>query len=102
MLNGNLQNYTMLDKPEPEFQEYMDITGKALYNLFGQTSLNVDLMYRKQRGNGIDLDLLTSRTEITSTMNRLNLTLGVELYKRTYIGEILNFKGAYIKIIRSF
>jgi hypothetical protein len=102
LLNGNLQNYTMLDKPEPEYQKYMDITGKAIYTIFRQTNLNVDLMYRKQRGNGIDLDLLTSRTEITSTMNRLNLTLGVEVYKRTYIGEILNFKGAYIKIIRSF
>jgi len=102
MLNGNMQDYVMLDKPEPEYQKYMDVTGKAIYTIYKQTSLNVDLMYRKQKGSGIDLDLFTAKTEITSTMSRLNLTLGVEVYRRNYVGEILNFKGTYIKIVRKF
>jgi len=102
MLNGNMQDYVMLDKPEPEYQKYTDVSGKAIYTLFKQTSLNVDLMYRKQKGSGIDLDLFTAKTEITSTMSRLNLTLGVEVYRRNYVGEILNFKGTYVKIVRKF
>ena len=102
MLNGNLQDYTMLDQPEPEYQKYMDITGKATYSLFNQTQLNLDLMYRNQKGRGIDLDLLSSKLEVTSTLNRLFLTFGLEVYRRNYVGEIINFKGTYIKLIRKF
>jgi hypothetical protein len=102
MLNGNMQNYVMLDKPEPEYQNYMDITGKAIYNMFKQTSLNIDLMYRKQIGEGIDLNLYTARTEIISQINLLYLTLGVEVYKRDYVGEVINFRGTYVKIVRKF
>ena len=102
MLNCNLQEYVMLDEPEPKYQEYMDITGKANYSLLKQTQLNLDLMYRKQKGRGIDLDLLSSKLEITSAMNRLYLTFGLEVYRRNYVGETINFKGTYIKIIRKF
>jgi hypothetical protein len=102
MLNGNMQNYVMLDKPEPEHQDYMDMTGKVIYTIYKQTSLNVDLMYRKQTGQNIDLNLFTARSEITSQINLLYLTLGVELYKRDYVGEVINFKGTYVKIVRKF
>ncbi|MFZ4549852.1 MAG: hypothetical protein ACOYN4_20555, partial [Bacteroidales bacterium] len=102
MLNGNLQDYVMLDETEPKYQKYMDVTGKATYSLFNQTQLNLDLMYRKQKGRGIDLDLLSSKLEVTSTMNRLFLTFGLEVYRRNYVGEIINFKGTYIKVIRKF
>jgi hypothetical protein len=102
MLNGNLQNYVMLDKPEPEYQNFMDITGKAIYSIFRQTNLNIDLMYRKQTGQGIDLDLLSLKSEITSQLNLLYLTFGLELYKRNYVGEVVNFRGTYVKLIRKF
>ena len=102
MLNGNIQDYTMLDEPESKYQKYMDVTGKITYSFLRQTNLNVDLMYRKQTGRGIDLDLLTGKAEITSSINRLYVTLGLELYRRNYIGEQINFKGTYIKIVRKF
>ncbi|MFA5970869.1 MAG: hypothetical protein WC780_00860 [Lentimicrobiaceae bacterium] len=102
MLNGNWQDYAMLDKPEAEYQRYMDVTGKAIYTISKHTSLNIDLMYRKQTGRGIDLDLLTAKTEVISSINRLFLTLGVEVYKRNYVGEIINFKGTYVKLVRKF
>jgi hypothetical protein len=101
-LNGNIQDYVMLDKPEPEYQKYMDVTGKATYTIYKQTSLNLDLMYRKQTGRGIDLDLLSAKTEIISSINRLYLTVGLEVYKRNYVGEIINFKGTYFKLVRKF
>ena len=92
----------MLSKPEPEYQKYMDITGKAIYTIYKQTSLNLDLMYRKQTGRGIDLDLMSAKTEIISSINRLYLTVGLEVYKRNYVGEIINFKGTYFKLVRKF
>ncbi len=102
MLNGNMQDYVMLDKPEPEYQRYLDLTGKAIYTIYRNTNINLDLMYRKQSGRGIDLDLLTAKTEITSSVNRLYYTLGLEVYKRNYVGEVINFKGTYFKIVRKF
>lgn len=102
MLNGNAQNYVMLDEPEPKYQKYIDFTGRINYLFTKKTSLNIDMMYRKQTGRGIDLDLFTSKTEIITFINLLYITLGAEIYKRNYVGEQINFKGAYLKIARKF
>jgi len=102
MLDGNMQDYVMLDEPEPNYQKYTDITGKVVYAFMKHTSLNIDMMYRKQVGRGIDLDLITGKTELISTINFMLITLGMEVYKRNYVGEQINFKGAYIKITRKF
>ena len=102
MLNGNMQDYVMLDEPQPKYQKYMDVTGKLTWNVFRQTRMDLDLMWRKQEGRGIDLNLLTARAEITSTFNKLYFTLGAEIYRRNYIGERINFKGTYLKIVRRF
>ena len=101
-LNGNMQNYTMLNEPEARYQRYMDISGKAEYTIIKQTKLNLDVMYRKQSGRGIDLDLLTARLEITSVIYQLYVTAGVEVYRRDYIGDKINFKGTYIQLSRRF
>jgi len=102
MLNGNLQNYIMLDEAKPSHQKYADITGKVVYSFMKHTSLNIDMMYRKQTGRGIDLDLITGKTEVISSFNLLFITLGIEVYKRNYVGEQINFKGGYIKLARKF
>lgn len=102
MLTGNIQDYVMLDKPEPEYQKYMDFSSKAIYPVYKSTNINLDLMYRKQTGRGIDLDLMTAKAEINSSYNRLYVAAGVEVYKRNYVGETINFKGIYFKLVRKF
>ncbi len=101
-LNGNMQNYTMLNEPEARNQRYTDVSGKAEYNIIKQTKVNLEVMYRKQSGRGIDLDLLTARLELTSVIYQLYVTAGVEVYRRNYIGDKINFKGTYIQILRKF
>jgi hypothetical protein len=101
-VNGNLLNYTMLDETENRNQQFIDITAKCIYTLVKQTYLNLDIMYRKQTGHRIDLDLLISKAEINSTIRKMTLVAGMEIYKRNYVGEEINFKGAYLKIIRKF
>jgi len=102
ILNGNMQNYTMLNEPESRVQRYIDVTGKVEYIIVRQTKFNLDVMYRKQQGRGINLDLLTARLEFTSVIYQLYVTAGLEIYKRNYIGDKLNFKGTYIQISRKF
>ena len=101
-LNGNMQNYTMLNEPESRIQRYADVSGKVDYAFMRQTKLSLNVMYRKQSGRGIDLDLLTARLEVTSIIYQLYVTAGVELYRRDYIGDKINFKGTYIQILRKF
>jgi hypothetical protein len=102
MLNGDIQNYEMMEEADANYQKYMNATAKIIYHLIRQTNLNIDLMYRKQSGSNIDLSLITAKTEISSYINNLNLTLGFELYKRNYVGEKINFKSVFVKIIRKF
>jgi hypothetical protein len=102
MLNGNMQDYVMLNETQGRYQKYLDATSRLIYAVFKKTNLNIDVMYRKQSGRGIDLDLFTSRTEVISIINKLYLSVGIELYRRNYVGERINFKSIYLKIVRSF
>ncbi|MBI2966494.1 MAG: hypothetical protein HYY40_01605 [Bacteroidetes bacterium] len=99
-LNGNMQVYHLVN--ENINQEYSDVAGKIAWTVFKQTKLNFDLMYRKQNGTGIDLDMITAKGEITSVIRQLYLTAGLEWYTRNYIGEKINFKGAYLQLSRKF
>lgn len=101
-LNGNMQNYTMLNEPEARVQQYIDVSAKAEYTIIKQTKVNLDVMYRKQSGRGIDLDLVTARLELTSVIYQLFVKAGVEIYRRDYIGDKINLKGTYIQISRKF
>jgi hypothetical protein len=101
-LNGNMQNYTMLNEPESRIQRYADVAGKVEYVIVNQTKVNLDVMYRKQSGRGIDLDLVTARLEFSSVIYQLFVTAGVEVYRRNYIGDKINFKGIYMQILRKF
>ncbi len=100
--NGNLQTYNMLNEPLARIQQYADMTGRVEYAIIGQSRLNLDIMYRKQSGRGIDLDLVTARLEFSSVFYQLFIKAGVEFYRRNYIGEKINFKGTYIQISRKF
>jgi hypothetical protein len=99
-LNGNYRDYKEIDNETD--QKYTDVSGNIAYMFTAVSKLNVELGYRKQIGNAIDLDLLTLRTEFTTTYRQLFFKVGVELYRRTYLNEDVNFNGAYIQIIRNF
>lgn len=99
-LGGNYQDYHMIH--ENENQQFLDINSRISYSILRTTKFNLDCSYRKQQGRGIELELLTSRAEITSVIRQLYLTLGAEFYKRNYIAEKLMLKGVYVQIVRKF
>jgi len=99
-LNGNFRDIVRIDRIDN--QQYLDITGRAAYSFNPQTKLNLDLGYRNQEGRQIELDMVTARTEFTTLYRQLYFTAGLELFRRTYVGEILNFNGAYFKVERKF
>lgn len=99
-LNGNLQNYQMAS--ENTNRQDMDVSGKIAYSIFKNVQLSFDLMYRNMRGAGVNLDLTTSKLEITSNINKLFFSVGAEVYWNQTVNNITNFKGLYLQLKRSF
>lgn len=99
-LGGNMQTYNMIN--EDNTQRYIDVTTTMEYEVLKNTRLSWNMAYRNQSGRGIDLDLLSGRGEVTTNFRQLYFTLGAELYKRTYTGEKIYFKGGFFQIARKF
>jgi hypothetical protein len=99
-LNGNLRDYFMLD--DSTDQKYMDVTGSATYSFNRFFSVNVEVGYRKQIGQRIDLDLLIARGEFLATVRQMSFRIGLETYQRDYLHEKTSFIGGHIAITRTF
>lgn len=99
-LNGDLSDLTLTETDTNQLYAY--IFGKIIYQFKSQTKLNFDIGYRKQVGEQIDLNLITSRLEFNTIYRNLFIKIGTEVYKRNYIGEQINFGGVYFQIDRKF
>lgn len=83
-------------------QTYSNVTGKVTYRINNKSKLQLNLGYRKQEGKQIDLDLLTVKSEFTTAYRKLFFKLGLEMYKRIYVGTETLYKGTYFQIERRF
>ena len=99
-LNGNVRDYRMIS--EGEDQLYIDITGKAGYMLGRQSGVSLEFGYRRQVGQGIDLNLLMGRAEFTTMFRQFQVHIGLEAYGRDYLHENTSFIGANLRIVRTF
>jgi hypothetical protein len=99
-LNGNIRDYRMI--ADEVDQWYANLSGKLLYRIGPRMKVSLEGGYLNQRGANIDLDLLTSRAEFISIFNKLQLRLGLELYRRLYQNSDFAFNGAYVQITRRF
>ncbi|MFC2136898.1 hypothetical protein ACFLTE_01860 [Bacteroidota bacterium] len=99
-LNGNIRDYNFTRNDRSQI--FSDLSGKIAYQINYSTKINFDAGYRKQKGEQIDLDLITTRGEITKIYRKIFLSIGLETYHRNYLDEIINFKGGYFQITRKF
>ncbi|MCD4710714.1 MAG: hypothetical protein K8R52_07705, partial [Bacteroidales bacterium] len=99
-LNGNIRDYRMI--AEEVDQWYANLSGKVVYRIGPRMRVSLESGYLNQRGANIDLDLLTSRAEFQSTFNKLQLRVGLEMYRRLYLNSEFAFNGAYIQLTRRF
>jgi len=99
-LSGNYRNYHMLyNNTQPQ---YTDVIGKLEYVINTSARFSIELGYRKQIGEGYDLELFTSRTEFTYNYRKLYLKTGLELYRRTRFDDQLDYYNLYVKLVRTF
>jgi hypothetical protein len=99
-LNSDFSDLTLTE--DNVRQLYASAFGKVVYQIKAQSKINLDLGYRKQVGEQIDLDLITAKLEFNTVFRNLYMKVGAELYKRNYVGEKLNFRGVYFRIDRRF
>lgn len=85
-----------------EKQQFADITGRLIYFLGINSRISIDGGYRFQEGRGIDLDLSNIRAEYSMRLRSVLLSIGLEIYRRNFSGEIINYQGGYVKVERKF
>ena len=100
LLNCNRQEYHMIN--ENLNQIFNDVIGKVTYQITRKTAFNIESMYRKQQGAGIDLDLITGTAELTTSFRQIYISLKAEVYKREFISEKIYFRGGFLTISRRF
>jgi hypothetical protein len=99
-LNGD---YTDLVLTETNTRQlYSSIFGKVVYQIRPRSKLDLDIGYRKQVGDEIDLDLITAKLEFNTVYRNLYMKVGLEVYSRDYVGEVFNFRGIYFQVDRKF
>ncbi len=99
-LNGNLQYVQMAG--EIDRRKDFDVSSKIAYSIFSNVKLNFDYMYRSIKGRGIDLEMTTSKLEITTELHRLFISMGAEFYRNKEVNSKLQFKGVYVQLTRNF
>lgn len=99
-LNGNISK-THLTEVNLD-QIFSNVYGKVTYLISQKSKMNFDLGYRKQEGKQIDLDLITARGEYIASYRDLFFTIGLEMYRRAYVGTKTNFSGGYFQLERRF
>ena len=100
-INGDLRDYHMIIE-EGRKQKFYNVSGNVYYNFSPKTKLKLEAAYRKQEGEAIDLDLITSRLELTTSYRQLYVTAGLELYNRDFFNEQLDFRKVTLHISRRF
>lgn len=99
-LNGNIRDYRMI--ADEVDQWYANLSGKVVYRIGPRMRVSLESGYLNQRGGNIDLNLLTSRAEFQSTFNKLQVRVGLEMFRRLYLNSEFAFNGAYIQLTRRF
>jgi hypothetical protein len=99
-VNGNIMDYKLIDNDVNQL--HSNITGKITYNLTYRTRIDLEAGYLKQTGRNIDLDLLTSKLEISTSFRQLYLKGGVEMYRRHYLKSDFAFVGTFVEMVRKF
>lgn len=81
---------------------YNDINLRLSYRIRNNSNIMLQSGYRQQIGSGIDLNLLIGRLEYSTMFRKIYFSVGLEVYKRDYLNNIINFNGGFIRLSRKF
>ena len=99
-LNGDFMDYKLI--ADDVNQKHYNISGKISYRISNRLKIDLDGGYLSQKGRNIDLDLVTSKLEISSSFRQLFLKGGLEMYRRDYLKSNFAFIGTFVELVRKF
>jgi len=101
-LNGNYTNYDMIGE-EGRKQKFIDVAANITYNINYSTQFDLRAGYRKQEGEGVDLNLLIGKAELSTIYRKLIVKLAADLYRKEHLtSENYDFNAINLRIIRKF
>jgi len=100
-LTYNRINYLMIAE-EGRTQQFEYLTGNLAYAFNYKTNLNMDVAYRSQEVDALDIGWLTGRLSFRTRFNQLEVKTELNYYNKTFDGQDSNFMGASIQLIRKF
>lgn len=100
LLTSSWRTYRLTDVDE--LQQFGELAGRLSYQIGYYTQLALDGGYRLQNGQGIDLHLANVRAEFSTRFRSVYFHLGLELYRRNFAGEKINYNGGFVKVERKF
>lgn len=99
-ISTNYRKFRFVDINES--QKYFDWSARINYQVGLNSKITLDGGYRFQEGRGIDLNLTNLRTRFSTKYRSLYFHFEVEIYRRDFSGETLNYNGGSIRIERKF
>jgi hypothetical protein len=99
-VNGNIMDYKIID--DDVNQQHSNISGKITYSFTHKTRLDIEAGYLSQNGRNIDLEMLNSKIQISTSFRQLFVSSGFESYTKNYRNSNFAFTGLFIQIIRKF
>jgi hypothetical protein len=99
-VNASIRDYTLIDTETDHL--YANVAARAKYIISPKSRINLEFSYLNQTGKGIDLDLMTMRSEFITSYRKLFFKLGVRSYSRKYLTSRFMFYGTYIELARKF
>ena len=79
-----------------------DVTCKLAYVIFRRVKLDLDYMYRSMKGRGLDMNISTSKFQVSTALQKLYISLETQFYWNNDIGSSSNYKGTFLQITRNF
>ncbi|MBI5370980.1 MAG: hypothetical protein HZA79_03010 [Sphingobacteriales bacterium] len=98
--SGNIYHYTMLnDIPDVRFT---DITAAIMFRFTKKVSLSTSIACREQTGQGLNLNMLNSRTELSANLHKLRFGVIYNYYDRILSAERIKFNAVTVQCLRRF
>jgi hypothetical protein len=96
--NGAKRDYYLID--QDQHQKFIDFSGMFSHQISRNWSMEINASSRVQKGWGIDLDLNMLRGAIRGRIRQLHLTFSVEMYRRNFLGDKIDYRSYRLEIER--
>lgn len=99
-INGNFYDYKKLNAINNI--QFIDLYGSLTFYFTPQFSWGASVSYRKQTGEGVNLDLLNARSELIANLHKLRFSVLYNYYDRSVAMEKVRYNAVNVQIARKF